>query len=333
MGEGKGDARQDYDAAAIERLLYGTDPTPRIVAVEAAGSGGMRVYRREADGDVTSTVEPFTPWLLLDPRAGLAAPPRAVPNRAPRRRRALLLAGHLPQLVRIHGRARTAGRGRDRLGGVSRPGRAVPGVQRADPSSRGWTTPTSSGCNSISRLPASTPPRRTPASCWSRSAARAATRRRSARTARTRRRSWRGLNEAIAAIDPDIIEGHNIYNFDLPYLRARAGALRIALGWGRDGSPLATGSDQRFKVMARSLPFVPHYVYGRHFLDTYQQIQRYDSAGDDDELRAERGDRRPRACPARIGRSCAARRSPPPSRPIASGSSPTPSTTSATWRR
>src|SRR5687768_4231502 len=36
--------------------------------------------------------------------------------------------------------------------------------------------------------------------------------------------------------DPDILEGHNIYGFDLPYLLARADSLGIPLGMGRDGS-------------------------------------------------------------------------------------------------
>src|SRR5262245_26482429 len=54
------------EPAAIERLLYGTDPTPRLVAVETAGSSGMRVYRRTPEDRVESTVEPFEPWLFLD---------------------------------------------------------------------------------------------------------------------------------------------------------------------------------------------------------------------------------------------------------------------------
>ena len=90
----------------------------------------------------------------------------------------------------------------------------------------------------------------------------------------------RQLNAAIQEIDPDILEGHNIYNFDLPYLRARAEAVGVPLAWGRDGSVVARSGTQRFKVAARSLSVQQHYVYGRHILDTYQQIQRYDSAGE-----------------------------------------------------
>src|SRR5207237_1425927 len=38
--------------------------------------------------------------------------------------------------------------------------------------------------------------------------------------------------------DPDVIEGHNIFRFDLEYLEARARRHRVRLGWGRDGSEL-----------------------------------------------------------------------------------------------
>ena len=54
----------------------------------------------------------------------------------------------------------------------------------------------------------------------------------------------------------------------------------MTLRWGRDGSPPRLGQGvQRFKVAALTLPFTPCYVHGRHVVDTYQQIQRYDTAG------------------------------------------------------
>jgi len=36
--------------------------------------------------------------------------------------------------------------------------------------------------------------------------------------------------------DPDVIEGHNIYKFDLDYLRVRAEKYGVKLAWGRDGT-------------------------------------------------------------------------------------------------
>jgi DNA polymerase, archaea type len=79
--------------------------------------------------------------------------------------------------------------------------------------------------------------------------------------------------------DPDVIEGHNIFNFDIPYLVARARANNRALSWGRDGSALRQAGTRRFKAGARTIPFESAYVRGRHIVDTYQQIQRYDYAG------------------------------------------------------
>ncbi|CAN5524735.1 DNA polymerase domain-containing protein [soil metagenome] len=79
--------------------------------------------------------------------------------------------------------------------------------------------------------------------------------------------------------DPDVIEGHNLFNFDIPYLAERARRCNRTLNWGRDGSAVRFGSSRRFKAGARSVPFEPAYVHGRHFIDTYQQIQRYDYVG------------------------------------------------------
>ncbi len=79
--------------------------------------------------------------------------------------------------------------------------------------------------------------------------------------------------------DPDVIEGHNLFNFDIPYLAARARRHNRTLNWGRDGSEVRFGPSRRFKAGPRSIPFEPAYVHGRHIVDTYQQIQRYDNAG------------------------------------------------------
>jgi DNA polymerase, archaea type len=38
--------------------------------------------------------------------------------------------------------------------------------------------------------------------------------------------------------DPDVIEGHNIFRFDLEYLEARARLHRVTLAWGRGGEGL-----------------------------------------------------------------------------------------------
>ncbi len=87
------------------------------------------------------------------------------------------------------------------------------------------------------------------------------------------------LGEWVRNTDPDVIEGHNIFNFDLPFLARRASRYGVSLNWGRDGSPVRFGSRQRFKAGARTIPFDSAYIHGRHVVDTYQQIQRYDITG------------------------------------------------------
>lgn len=90
----------------------------------------------------------------------------------------------------------------------------------------------------------------------------------------------RRVTERVRELDPDVIEGHNLFNFDLPFLVARAERLGMPLPWGRDGSPVRLGSgNARFKAGPLTMPYTPAYIYGRHVIDTYQQIQRYDIGG------------------------------------------------------
>ncbi|MDW8106448.1 MAG: 3'-5' exonuclease [Armatimonadota bacterium] len=82
--------------------------------------------------------------------------------------------------------------------------------------------------------------------------------------------------ERIQALDPDVIEGHNLFGFDLPYLAARAKVLGVPLLLGRDGSELRFGSPRQCIIGANSRTFTPAYVHGRHLLDTYLAVQRFD---------------------------------------------------------
>src|SRR6266513_949949 len=47
-------------------LLFGADPTPRIVAIELGETGTVRVYRREPDGSTVADVEAFHPFVWAD---------------------------------------------------------------------------------------------------------------------------------------------------------------------------------------------------------------------------------------------------------------------------
>ncbi len=87
------------------------------------------------------------------------------------------------------------------------------------------------------------------------------------------------FSESIQQLDPDVIEGHNIFNFDLSYLVERARRWQVPLRLGRDGSQPLLNEQQRFRAGPVSLPYTQVHVHGRHIVDTYQQLQRYDTAG------------------------------------------------------
>ncbi len=80
------------------------------------------------------------------------------------------------------------------------------------------------------------------------------------------------LIEVIRKKDPDIIEGHNILNFDLPYLIKRSEINDVELSLGRDGSKpkITTVTYDRETV------FTGIEIYGRHIIDTLILVQLYD---------------------------------------------------------
>jgi len=75
--------------------------------------------------------------------------------------------------------------------------------------------------------------------------------------------------------DPDVLEGHNIFRFDLEYLEARARRHRVRLDWGRDGSALR-GYPSRMQVAERAIGYRRYGVAGRHIVDTWLLAQLYD---------------------------------------------------------
>jgi DNA polymerase elongation subunit (family B) len=75
--------------------------------------------------------------------------------------------------------------------------------------------------------------------------------------------------------DPDVIEGHNLFNFDLPYIRARARRHRISLALGRQGRPLSARAS-RFTAGDRTTAYTRFDIPGRHVVDTLHLVQLYD---------------------------------------------------------
>jgi DNA polymerase elongation subunit (family B) len=89
------------------------------------------------------------------------------------------------------------------------------------------------------------------------------------------RRLLAEFNEALEELDPDTIEGHNLFRFDLDYLRQRCRRFRIPCAWGRYGGA-ASFRNSRLKLAERWIDFPRCDLPGRAVIDTYLLVQLYD---------------------------------------------------------
>ena len=88
------------------------------------------------------------------------------------------------------------------------------------------------------------------------------------------------LRELVTEIelrDPDVIEGHNLFRFDLEYIEARAKRHKVDLKLGRDGSGLSSYAS-RMQVAERTITYRKYAIFGRHIIDTWMLGQLYDVA-------------------------------------------------------
>lgn len=82
----------------------------------------------------------------------------------------------------------------------------------------------------------------------------------------------RELCALVRERDPDVIENHNLFGFDLPFLEARAAALGVPLLLGRDGAPARL---ERVREDPRGRRH-RYSVAGRELLDTLDAVRRHD---------------------------------------------------------
>jgi len=94
-------------------------------------------------------------------------------------------------------------------------------------------------------------------------------------------RSEKDLLEELVHIirqkDPDVIEGHNIFGFDLPYLQRRCELNGVRFAIGRNGLvPRSYPATIRFAERSADFQFCD--IPGRHVIDTYFLVQNYDTS-------------------------------------------------------
>ncbi len=80
--------------------------------------------------------------------------------------------------------------------------------------------------------------------------------------------------------DPDVLENHNIFAFDLRFLARRAASLGVRLALGRDGSEPVPAPDVLY-LPDRSERFIRWRVAGREVVDTLHAVKRYSAVSQD----------------------------------------------------
>ena len=291
-------------APAFEPLLFGSDPTPGIVSVSADRRGQATVWRRQADGSLVVETARFPNWFFLSepallddlphlrldaqaldearqgwPLPGLSDDLALVELSGEQPFKWLVLAEHLerhePALLEAYrrltgGRATSLGSLRDLIYWrptveqyLSWSGRTYFKGLRYDDlhrlqfdlettglderrhqifmialrDSRGWEAVLDVGQLSEREL-------------------------------------LERFVQLVRERDPDVLENHNIFEFDIRFLIARAAKLGVRLALGRDGSEFGRYPDQ-LKVGERSESFTRFSLAGREIVDTLHAVKRY----------------------------------------------------------
>src|SRR5438477_8656397 len=89
------------------------------------------------------------------------------------------------------------------------------------------------------------------------------------------RNALKRLTSLIEERDPDVIEGHNLFRFDLPYLVTRARRAKAKLNWGRSGGFLRS-RPSRLQIAEKTIDYHKFRIDGRHFVDTFLVAEFYD---------------------------------------------------------
>src|SRR5437773_1355876 len=256
-------------------LLFGADPTPRIVAIELGETGTVKVYRREKDGSTIADVEPFHPLVWADSDVvdlGI----EAEKLRGDLKYGWLITVDSWKELIALRNGLKNAGRDffaftdpvqhyltatgrtlfkelpfeqlkRMQLEVLSAAGGGDPGADHhiravALSDNTGWEEWISIDPSNVEE---------------------------------SERNALKRLTALVKERDPDVIEGHNLFRFDLPFLVARAKKTKTKLDWGRSGGFLRS-RPSRLQIAEKTIDYPKFTIGGRHFVDTFLLAQFYD---------------------------------------------------------
>src|SRR5438874_2332544 len=252
-------------------LLFGADSTPRIVAIELGETGTVNVYRREIDGSTVADVEPFHPfvwadsdvvdlgieseklqgdlnygWLItVDSWKELSALRNGLKNAG---RDFFAFTDPVQHYLTATGRTLFKDFPFDELKRMQlevlsfSEGEADHIMSIALSDNTGW--------EEVIIVDAK-------------------------KTEESERSAIKRLTSLIKARDPDVIEGHNLFRFDLPYLVSCAKKAKTKLDWGRSSGFLRS-RPSRLQIAEKTIDYPKFTIDGRHFVDTFLLAQFYD---------------------------------------------------------
>jgi DNA polymerase elongation subunit (family B) len=261
-------------------MLFGAGPMLRIVAIELGETGTVKVHRREKDGSTTTDVEPFHPFIWADSDvADLGI--EAEKLKGDLRFGWLVTVDSWKELIALRNGLKNAGRdffaytdpvqhyltatgrtlfkdlafeelkrmqlevlsftgGDGGAADASAPGDHIMSIALSD--NTGWEELIVVDPNKAED---------------------------------SERGAIKRLTSLIKERDPDVIEGHDLFRFDLPYLVARAKKLKTKLDWGRSGGFLRS-RPSRLQIAEKTIDYPKFTIDGRHFVDTFLLAQFYD---------------------------------------------------------
>src|SRR6476661_2359533 len=248
-------------------LLFGSDPTPRIVAIELGETGTVKVYRREKDGSIATDIEPFHPFLWCDSDVAdldIEAEKLAGDLRYGWR----ISVNSWKELIALRNGLKNAGRsffalsdpvqhylthtGRTLFKGLAfeELRRLQLEVLSSDDRLMSVALSDNTGWEELIVVDP-------------------------ANAEESERAALKRLTALIKERDPDVIEGHNLFRSDLPVLAARARKAKVKLDWGRSGGFLRS-RPSRLQIAEKTIDYPKFAVDGRHFVDTFLLAHFYD---------------------------------------------------------
>src|SRR6266513_414424 len=260
------------------QLLFGAEKTSRIVAIELGETGTVRVYRREKKGNTTVDVEPFHPFVWTDADITDLGLETAQHLAGDLRYNWLVAVDSWKELIALRNGLKKAGRNFFALSDpvqhyFSATGRTLfkqlpfEGLKRIQLevlSPTGESDLADASQNPIASIALSDN------SGWEQLIVVDPK-----NVEESEHDALKQLTAIIRERDPDVLEGHDLFRFDLPYLVARARKAKVKLDWGRSGGFLRS-RPSRLQIAEKTIDYPKFAVDGRHFVDTFLLAHFYD---------------------------------------------------------